>query len=92
MQSKPLHTSVCGANQITPSQNAQIPRNQTILNLPIPVKAESLSRVLEGYEPQKLQFRIEDFSQGFRLGCKGLPTQTGIIKVHLNNRQLYTTL
>lgn len=72
----PLNTSVCGANQITPSQNAQMPRNQTILSLPTPVKAESLSRVLEGYDPQKLQFLIEGFSQGFRLGCVGLPTQT----------------
>ena len=49
-------------------------------NMPTPVSHIALSRILCGYDEDLMQFIINGFRNGFRIGCYGLKSQTSMVK------------
>ena len=48
--------------------------------MPTPVSHIALSRILCGYDEDLMQFIINGFRNGFRIGCYGLKSQTSMVK------------
>ena len=48
--------------------------------MPTPVSHIALSQILCGYDEHLVQFIINGFKNGFRIGCYGLKSQTIMVK------------
>ena len=48
--------------------------------MPTPVSHIALSQILCGYDENLVQFIINGFKNGFRIGCYGLKSQTIMVK------------
>ena len=67
-----------------PCQFVQRPPVRDLLgsknNMPTPVSHIALSRILCGYDENLVQFIINGFKNGFRIGCYGLKSETSMVK------------
>ena len=66
--------SVHSAGAITPNQYVvRSQRKIPPIGLPTPVKVSKFVNFLQGYDEEKLSFIREGFTEGFHLGCVGVP-------------------
>ena len=79
--------SVHSAGAITPNQNVVLSQRKIPpIGLPTPVKVSKLVNFLQGYDEEKLSFIREGLTEGFHLGCVGVP-DTVLSKNHRNADQ-----
>ena len=55
------------------SKCSTLPKKNPPIGLPTPVKVSKLVNFLQGYDEEKLSFIREGFTEGFHLGCVGVP-------------------